>query len=135
MSALPSQDSDFTNDENHCSDETKLLLQVSLLVFGAPVLKTVTKFQNQLFKTNYTKKVLIVKKSNLQQFYSQDNNTVFYKPLQACKKIMYTTCKKMAVYSLGLTQVGAATRQKDMSQAQMQQQVGQRGVVQKTLQH
>lgn len=67
MSDLPSQGSDFTNEENHCSDEAKLLLQVSLksgqtvlysqlsampremgdmppapfaqLVFGAPVLK------------------------------------------------------------------------------------------------
>lgn len=29
-SDLPSQDSDFTNEENHCSDEAKLLLQVSL---------------------------------------------------------------------------------------------------------
>lgn len=56
MSDLPSQDSDFTNDENHWSDETKLLLQVSLLVFGAPVLKTVTKFQNQLFKKTIQKK-------------------------------------------------------------------------------
>lgn len=88
ISDLPSQDSDFTND--HCSDEAKLLLQVSLksgqtvlysrlsampreicppapfaqLVFGTPVLKTVTKFQNQLFKK--TIKVPIVKKSNLQ---------------------------------------------------------------------
>lgn len=92
MSDLPSQDSDFTNEENHCSDETKLLLQVSLksgqtvlysqlsampremgdmppcalcpIGFWRPCPKTVTKFQNQFFKQ--TIKVPIVKKSNLQ---------------------------------------------------------------------
>lgn len=30
ISDLRSQDSDFTNEENHCSDEAKLPLQVSL---------------------------------------------------------------------------------------------------------
>lgn len=81
MSDLPSQDSDFTNEENHCSDEAKLLLQVSLkssqtvlysqlsampremgdmppcalcpIGFWRPYPKTVTKFQNQLLKKNY----------------------------------------------------------------------------------